>query len=918
MPARKKSRHEPAAAEQPVPQDACPTTVTLKTHNQNADVIPPAEAPQPQETARKTGKRQRSEDTKEQKRAAREGEAEGEASDGDREDREEGERQSTTEQSTTKGDTSSHAPSQPLAPAAPPPLAPAAPQPNAVREHCLFKRDDIAKAYTEQLKQKYGALPEFETWLEHFIAALWENLNENVKIDCPKQKDFEKQVIDARGAASQFCKKIVFDDVADESVVEKVYRQLQPPKTLWEIWKEKSAPLFEGTERTKVIAFGDDLSQARTRHVSCTLLDTRDIAAVAQLIRDPADRVVFVHGESGSGKTVCATCAANCLNDHVVAFYIRCDAPEANWGKSERNARARAYVKAKAAEALGRHPGVTCTTTTRVIIILDEMGQHPQLARGICAARAAIADEIRAYLMLEGKPVNLVCVGTGVEGTDMAPGSEPAYYVLHRIATTTNLWQRWAQEDPQCAELRKVMAESGAWSMLATAMVENARAAALFMDHVSHHLHLCTTRSSCLAYLQSAVLETAFAYKKKNGATSIVSTSTILEALQYPFHRLTSLADEDLHFARQYGVLTDLATFEIYSPSHKNFKPMKFIVDEAVKYLAKLGGKDFKTEYVDKPAGMVLSIPAKAWSRYEMSAAQLALCRIGYGVSPRAPTCDGFEGTVVDFVLFALLAGPPPPQSRLLHDDADRHPAFVLLDQLYEGESVRPAHVTVYQLHVTLDKQHAAKSGSKHACQGGCGSVSDADCQLDDVLGVVKKDLCDNHAVILLNAPKASYADAMVLLPRGRLLLLQCKYYTATKLTDTNAQVEFDKMGLEDPTTQLLQSLFSEKSPCQVVRMIVVYGPQDTPAVDRNTGRYSPGCYVVHLRPDVISKASSDVGEGEEQEEERVEDATARAFKNSTARLLYPVQMSVNVEAAMKKFDRDSFDTPPTKTQQAI
>ena len=427
--------------------------------------------------------------------------------------------------------------------------------------------------------------------------------------------------------------------------------------------------------------------------------------------------------------------------------------------------------------------------------------------------------------MLKRKPVNIVCVGTGVEGPDMAPGSEPAYYVLHRIATAVG----------------------------------------------------------------------AFAYKNKNAASSLARASIILEALQYPFHRLTSLADEHLHFARQYGVLTDLATFQ--PCSNKKFKPVRFTVDGAVKYLSKQEGKrgrpSKKTEYVDDPTGMVLSIPAKARSRYEMSAAQLALCRIGYGVSPRAPTCDGFEGTVVDFVLFALLAGPPPPQSRLLYDDlSDRHPAFVLLDQLYEGETVRPAHVTVYQLHVTLDKH--------------------ADCPLGDVLGVVKQDLCNNHAVILLNAPKASYADVMVLLPRGRLLLLQCKYYTATRLSDTNAKVEYDEMGLEDPTTQLLQSLFPEKSPClrdNVFRMIVVCGPQDdSPVVDRN-GKDSAGCYVLHLRPDVISKAASDVSEGEERVEE---DAMARAFKSSTARLLYPLQISVNVNA-VKKFDRDSFETPMTK-----
>ena len=72
--------------------------------------------------------------------------------------------------------------------------------------------------------------------------------------------------------------------------------------------------------------------------------------------------------------------------------------------------------------------------------------------------------------------------------------------------------------------------------------------------------------------------------------------------------------------------------------------------------------------------------------------------------------------------------------NRAYDDLSDRHPAFVLLDQLYEGETVRPAHVTVYQLHVTLDKQHTAKPRSKHTCQGGCDSVSDADCQLGDVV----------------------------------------------------------------------------------------------------------------------------------------------------------------------------------------
>ena len=778
-------------------------------------------------------------------------------------------------------------------------------------DHCRFKRDDLARLYKEQLKAKYGALPEFENWLKVFIEVLWKNLNKNVKNDIPTQVDFRMQVADARAIASQTV-EISYHDVVGENVVGSVYRQLQPPKMLCDIWSEKSTPLFEKANNTKVIASSGDLSTARNRHVPCKLLDTNDIDTVAGLIQDPSSRVVFVHGESGSGKTVCATCAANHTSG-TVTFYIRCpvgDSDSAAGKKDDRDAKARAFVKAKVEGALGRWPDVTCTATTRVVIILDEMGTNPQLARGICATHDVIADEIRAYLMLEGTPVNLVCVGTGVEGTDMAPGSEPSHYVLHRI-TTSDLWQRWTEEDGKDGELRKVMAESGAWSMLATAMVENARAAALFKDHVHRNLHLCATRSSCLAYLQSAVLETAFEYKSKNGANTITSASAILEALQYPFHRLTSLAPEHLLLARQYGVLTDLATFQ--SHSDDAYKPVKFVVDGAVRYLEKLETECLsKTHYVEKPTALVLSIPAQAWSRYEMSAAQLALCRIGYGVSPRAPTCDGFEGSVVDFVLFALLAGPPPPQSRLLYDSSsDRHPAFALLDQLYKGETVRPAHVTVYQSHVKIEPKRVPSSASNN--QGSCDSISDADCALKDVLDCVKKDLSDNHAVILLNAPTASYADVMVLLPRGRLLLLQCKYHTTGKVPDTDVKDEFTKMGLEDPTAQLLLSLFPSESPClrdNISRLIVVYGPQeDIPEVDPDTGRYSAdglcNCYVLHLRPDATSNAGAGANEGEE---ERVEGgATTRAFKSSTTRLLYPVLIAVNIEAAMKKHDRDSF-----------
>ena len=62
----------------------------------------------------------------------------------------------------------------------------------AVRDHCKFQRGLLAVAYRQQLEGKYGALPVFKTWFERFITALWEGLNENVKRDIPRKRDFLK------------------------------------------------------------------------------------------------------------------------------------------------------------------------------------------------------------------------------------------------------------------------------------------------------------------------------------------------------------------------------------------------------------------------------------------------------------------------------------------------------------------------------------------------------------------------------------------------------------------------------------------------------------------------------------------------------------------------------------------------------
>ena len=187
-----------------------------------------------------------------------------------------------------------------------------------------------------------------------------------------------------------------------ENVVEKVYRQLPPPKTLWEIWREKSKPLILVTERPKVIALSRRLGKcaypprvlhhvghkghrcggsidSRTLQTASSLCMERVVLARLSVLHPPQIVPMILLSLSTSAVTL-----PKLIGERVSEMLKR-------W----------LYVMAKVEAVLGHRPGVTCTTTTRVIIILDEMGEHPQLARGICAARAAIADEIRDYLVLK-------------------------------------------------------------------------------------------------------------------------------------------------------------------------------------------------------------------------------------------------------------------------------------------------------------------------------------------------------------------------------------------------------------------------------------------------------------------------------------------------------------------------------------
>jgi hypothetical protein len=159
------------------------------------------------------------------------------------------------------------------------------------------------------------------------------------------------------------------------------------------------------------------------------------------------NRLIVVHGESGSGKTLGMIAIA--VRHLACDIVIHVDLPTILVGEKTRDAFSKeretfnALSKQDQDDALvkmivggleklllGAGLHLTGDGSKKVVLILDEVGSFPEYARRLCAANCEVEKKLAALLTV--KSVRIVCGGTGADAQSLR-GSNPNQYLLQQI-----------------------------------------------------------------------------------------------------------------------------------------------------------------------------------------------------------------------------------------------------------------------------------------------------------------------------------------------------------------------------------------------------------------------------------------------------------------------------------------------------
>ena len=193
------------------------------------------------------------------------------------------------------------------------------------------------------------------------------------------------------------------------------------------------------------------LSGKFDRHIAIgTLLCDQTVARIQDITLH--NRVALVYGESGSGKTVSSILSAG---EKGLCIYLTPDVLVANTSQwtsvkkticTEAEAHRRWAAKKKRTLLPPNANSTFLMTTLRalieteisdqvslkefkenVVLVVDEVGEHPELVRALCREGSAIVAQLKTLLNLTGN-VGIVVSGTGCEMGAVALGSYPDSY----------------------------------------------------------------------------------------------------------------------------------------------------------------------------------------------------------------------------------------------------------------------------------------------------------------------------------------------------------------------------------------------------------------------------------------------------------------------------------------------------------
>ena len=552
------------------------------------------------------------------------------------------------------------------------------------------------------------------------------------------------------------------------------------------------------------------------------------------VINGHVNRVLVISGESGSGKTQLAlNLGASAVPQPVTIAILRGQvqerfralvSPQANDAReldsdaaalaareadkaareADKPARNRAALDALEScvseLVLPMGPIKQCSTT-RVHVVVDEVGTSAELVRGLLADPVGVAKRVSQVCLVAASNVQIVLVGTGVDGTTTQVGSLPANYLHYKMSALTSMWKAIVNStvparDAGSRRLRHLLGvEEGEpcshpLTHLVALTCENNRCAAVFCCACNALPVRMAARvvpsNELLLRLVASSLDTAMrAYFALNGFNQLPQPSMQLaEALAIVQWRLRTLPAWAWDwYGGRLGALVDNAESRP-NPSD--------------------------------PQGPAVLRLRTGVSRYDASVAMTGLLCGTLGILPINMTCYEAEVAACRYLaLQALISAAghrlsaPAPDATYTEalslqrsgGNCEREQVARALERCADAGPIAGVVMRAalkWRLAPTAAFDKATRHFADHPAAPYVGSV---DALLEEATADVVRELtlwhhlvARTYAVAVVNGNQAPFADVVLLAPK-RVTLLQVKFYrTQTPLTPIDVLEEFKKM----------------------------------------------------------------------------------------------------------------------------
>jgi hypothetical protein len=564
-------------------------------------------------------------------------------------------------------------------------------------------------------------------------------------------------------------------------------------------------------DKVLVMANNEAHGTASRRYVE---VDKMDETTPAEINKTTLQlQVVIVTGESGSGKTMAALMSSKLLHG-VAVLMVAADFTRVWGNRTERDksfvADVANFLDEHIHAGLKSHQQLKTDENVPITLILDEMGNAPDLVRALCSTREEIVAVIAKATCTATSNIRLVAAGTGVSHSTVSQGSDTASFrVVPVMDAVGKVWQVLKGLPASCN--LALACDKDDPSPAATALnsvAGNARCAALIVKALKGKTLWKPSPEHPLVESQLWYLYHTAVYEFHGLNAFLEADRELCEDLfGRAFYLYLTGYDKDLPTERdqmlitKFGILTDTAEGTVNGvPS--GWKKVPATEDAANR------GPVVPAADNQRPA-VVLMIK-KGTVRYTMSRAAVQLGLSCFGCLD-VMSWEGFEGRIAQIFLHASMAfcGQAAPSTWQQTAPQWVEGAGVLLDTLRDGifstlprqvadSNGRSSDVEYQSTHLMRSAWQLTASDIAAVLSAGPASgreLARADSPKAVFLDSLRLCMDGNKIVVVINGSSAPGPDVIVL-ARGWYVGVQCKMIPSSTITSADVGAEIKRMRL--------------------------------------------------------------------------------------------------------------------------